>query len=797
MRSRPLPFRWRLLLVAAGFAGGTAASWPVAIAAGLALAAGSLAARRESAFGAVLLALGIGAGVAQVRVRAWPDARDANAPEVATPGWVRLDGDIAALRPLERQGRPGGLAIDLDVQEFESRNGATVRPRHVRLLLWEGGEGWELGDRIRLVSRLRAPLGLCNDEHDSQAESLRRREIAALAVLGGDQSVDRWPGRSRSWILRWRGRIARALSDAAPGRAGGVLRALVVGDRAKLDTTSRDAFVRAGAFHVLSVSGLHLVIVFAAVRWLTAAVVAHLRWVIVRWPGPDVGGVAGLIVAALYGTLAGAEVATLRSLWMLAAVVLGSRLRRPTTFEPTVGLAALAMLVCEPLLVSDVGLQLSFLAVVAVVWANDRLRQSHPVAIRAGAWRKWLVEIPLVSLAACGVTAPIVLQRIGSVSIAGPLMELLVSPWMTWGALLPGLIGAATETLLPGSGAPLFRLAAAGLEPLMWMLDRLSFMPMLARPMALPDVWACAGVLGGLALLGPTRESRLVLWAAGLIAAVVGLLPAGRAQSELHAIWFDVGQGAAMAVRSPDGPALLVDAGPAWPGGDAGRSVVLPGLVALGWRPQTLILTHADLDHAGGVESVIRETHAREVLWARTPKSTEFVGALIDRVARKELASRSLVAGGRRAIGSAGLQLEVLHPPPGYGKLTDNDASLVSLIRFGAMRLLAPGDVEQAGERLLVTRAELRRGSNVVAVPHHGSRTSSTPDFVDRLTPAFAVVSAGRNNRWGMPHAEVLERWRRRGAAVLTTAEDGELHMTSDGQLLRVAPCRAGSGPLG
>ena len=542
---------------------------------------------------------------------------------------------------------------------------------------------------------------------------------------------------------------------------------------------------------MLSVSGLHLVIVYAAVRWLTVLVVGRLQWVIVRWPGPDVGGLSGLIVAALYGALAGAEVATLRSLWMLGAVVLGSRLRRPTTFEPTVGLAALALLAGEPLLVSDVGLQLSFLAVVAVVWANERLRQNRPAA-RASAWRKWCVEVPLVSLAACVVTAPVVLQRIGSVSIVGPLMELLVSPWVTWGALLPGLLGAAIETLLPGSGGPFFRIASAGLEPLMWILDRFSFTPMLARPVALPDAWACAAVLGGLALLGPTREARQVLWAGGLIAGVLGLLPAGRPEQQLQALWFDVGQGAAMAVRSPDGPALLVDAGPAWPGGDAARSVVLPGLLAQGWGAQTLILTHADLDHAGGFESVIRETDPREMIWARTTRSTEFVRLLMDRVGRKGLASRSLLAGERVAIGSSGVQLEILHPPLGHGGLGDNDASLVSLIRFGAMRLLAPGDVEREGESLLAARAELRRGSNVVAVPHHGSRTSSTPRFVDRVTPAFAVMSAARNNRWGMPHAEVIDRWRRRGAAVFVTAQDGELHLTSDGQLLRLARCRVG-----
>ena len=228
-----MPVRWRLLLVAAGFAGGTAASGAVTIAAGLALAAGSLATRRGNALGAVLLALGIGAGAAQLRVRAGTDARDADAAGASVSGWLRLDGDIAALRPLERQGRGGGLAIDLDVHEFAGRSAVTIASRRVRLLLWEGGTGWELGDRIRLVSRLRAPLGLCNDRHDPQADSLRRREIVALAVLGGDQAVDRQPGGARNWILRWRGRIARALGDAAPGRAGGILRALVVGDRAK------------------------------------------------------------------------------------------------------------------------------------------------------------------------------------------------------------------------------------------------------------------------------------------------------------------------------------------------------------------------------------------------------------------------------------------------------------------------------------------------------------------------------------------------------------------------------------
>ncbi len=785
---RSLAPRWRLPLVALGFIGLSLFSslWAT-MAAGGVLAAGAMLSRRRTHLGQALLALGLGAALGVVREGLF----DFGPPLISTlprAPWVRLEGEVVSSRPLEAS--ETAVAIDLLVRRVSGIRNAGVRGRLLRLFIWEARSGWQIGDRMRLATQLKAISGLCNDGADPQGSRLKHRGVVAVAAVGDDRSISRLDANGAGWLLRWRGRINRALGEAVPGRAGGLLQALIVGDRSQVGARTREVFMRAGATHMLSVSGLHLMLVFVAVRMTLVPLLARSRVLVTLRPAPELGAVLGWMIATLYGALAGGEIATQRAVWMLSAAVGGILLRRPSAFEPAVALASLVLLFAEPDLLFDVAFQLTFVAVVAVIWASTLLAGSRRQR-RAWALRGWLREALGVSLAVTLVTAPIVLHHFGTVSVIGPVVELVVTPWLTWLALLPGLTGTALESVRGGAGWPLFMLAGWALQILLASLDRLADLPGILWQGHLSGSLACGSVLVALGFLAPGEVARRGCLGLGLACALVGLMSSPPVFSKsLEAAFLDVGQGAAAALRFPGKEVLLIDAGPAWPSGDAGQRTIIPSLATKGWQPSSLVLTHADLDHTGGASSVLAALPIRELVGPRLSS----VGLRMEELHKQARAggavSRVLSAGATLVEDAEGSTVQILHPPDRIHALGENDASLVALVRFGAIRLLFPGDVERAGEIHLAGRRELGKGVLIVAVPHHGSRTSSQPAFVARSAPALAVVSAARSNRWEMPAVEVVERWRAGGAKVLTTGNEGEVRIVSDGQLFAADTCR-------
>ena len=222
----------------------------------------------------------------------------------------------------------------------------------------------------------------------------------------------------------------------------------------------------------------------------------------------------------------------------------------------------------------------------------------------------------------------------------------------------------------------------------------------------------------------------------------------------------DVGQGLAIVVRT-QAHVLVYDAGPAFPTGrDAGELAVLPYLRYYGVRQlDALVISHGDLDHRGGADSVLGGVPVAQVLAGPS------VGPLAQ--------ARTPCRRGQRWRWD-GVQFEMLHPAPS-ARASDNDSSCVLRIHSTAGSVLLAGDVEAGAESQIVNNGLSR--ATVVAVPHHGSRTSSTARFVDAAHPTLALVSAGYRNRWGLPRREVVERWRAAGARVFTTADSGAIEI--------------------
>ena len=571
-------------------------------------------------------------------------------------------------------------------------------------------------------------------------------------------------------------RQARAAAVAAVERVfrrdAALARTLLLADVTQLSPDVRDRFAAAGLAHVLSVSGLHVAILAGAVALLLS---------IVRVPAAHAAGWSIAIIAG-YVALIGAPAPAVRSAAMLGALALSRRVQRPTSPWAVLALGA-AIPLYDPRTAMDVGWQLSVTGMAALV-ASGSLARRH-VAHRFDGWRLTLARDITASTLATIVTAPLAAWTFGRVSVLAPLTNLLATPII---ALLQPMLFLG---LVLAPVAPAAHLVADAAHPLLLGLDRvaaagaaiphgvleLSPTPMaatLAAAVTIAVLVACVTRWPARPLGAALAALALMLW--------LPLLPASRREAELHVI--DVGQGDAIALRSPRGRWIVVDAGRIWRGGDAGRTAVIPYVRRRGGEVAAFVLSHPHADHVGGAASVLRTLRPRVYFDPAYAGATPAYAASLRAARERSLAWRRVRAGDSLSID--GLTLTFLAPDSGWvaGLSDPNEASTVVLARFGAVRFLLVGDAERGEEAWLLARWGAALRADVLKVGHHGSATSTTAPFLAAVAPRVALVSVGADNRYGHPSPAVLGALVAAGASVLRTDHLGTLVARTDGRRL-------------
>lgn len=575
-------------------------------------------------------------------------------------------------------------------------------------------------------------------------------------------------------LARVRARAGRSI-DRTFGDDAPLARALLIADQRQIPTEMRDRYAGAGLVHMLSISGLHVAVIAAAIE---------LLFQVARMPRRT-ALVGAFVATGVYVAVIGAPPPALRSATMLGVGMVSRLAQRPTSPWAAWAIGAFVPLLV-PRTVLDVGYQLSVLGMCALVAAGSLWRRQFDKRING--WRGKLLRELLTSLVACAVTAPLVAWTFGRLSLIAPISNLIAAPIVTLAQ--PVLFIA----LLLSPIGVLARFFAQAVHPLLFAFDWIAWaaasVPGAAVtvtatiPTALLGAFAAAALVIACVRRFPARAAIAGIASLAVMAITPAIPPSMSGEVELHVL--DVGQGDAILLRTDAGRWVLFDAGPAWRGGDAGRSIVVPYILRRGGQLEAFVLSHPHADHVGGAATVLT------AMLPHTYWDAAFAGG-------SDAYSLSLIAARKKGIewhrvhpGDSVLidavSLKFLAPDSVWtvGLKDPNLASTIAVVRYGMVRFLLVGDAERAEEDWLLEwhRDELR--ADVLKVGHHGSSTSTSDAFLAAVRPDVAVISVGAGNKYGHPSGDVLRALSRGGAQVLRTDEAGTVIVRTNGSRIEI-----------
>lgn len=713
------------------------------------------------------------------------------------PAWIQ---GILIDPPLFRAGdRPDDSGLTRAIIEVRAvREGATWNPASGRVLVRIRGDasGLQAGSAVNAAGTLGLIEPARNPGEFDARDYYRAQGIRLNLSVEAPDGV--WPDPDRPgsawlrWLGAWKVWSYDRLVSGLPKETVPLAAALLLGRRDQVDPEVNDAFARTGTTHLLAISGLHLQVLAVAVGLVLRLVGLRRKAVF--------AGVAGATIG--YALLVGLAPSVVRSAAMTCAVCLAGLRSRPTLPSNVLALAALATLALDPSDLFDVGCQLSFLAVAAIVWVVplaksltrreleplDALEQYYESNGRRIARRikDGLIDGVRLSAVVWALGLPLVLLRFHMVAPIGILLNIPLIPITSLALLAAGL-----ALMLSAVWAPLGVPAGWVCGWLLGLTERLVawgaavpwghwFEPGPTEPW----VWAAYGLLA-LALVAQLAglRPRAWLWAGLGLWCVVGwpLSVQSRRPAGLEAEVLAVGHGLAVIVQTPDGSSYLYDCGKL---GDprVGRRIVAPAFWERGIRRlDAVILSHADSDHYNGLPDILDRFAVAEV-WIPPGFGGEenpYALELLDRIRDRGIPIRSVHAGEAGLLGRDA-SWRALHPPKGWGEgASDNARSLVIEVASGDRRLLLTGDLEKSGLPELVARSAPARGYDAMLAPHHGGRTANPPWLYDWARPGVVIASqralgtSGRDALSGLP-AEVLRTWRS-GAVTLRWGDGGLL----------------------
>ena len=665
------------------------------------------------------------------------------------------------------------------------------------------------GDRVRFISRVYVPRPATNPGAFDYRRFLALQGVWVTAYASSAAEVVRLEEKKGNpfflFVESGREKIRNFIDENASPETKGIIKALVLGERGDIPKEVNEKFIVTGVNHILSISGLHVALVAAFFFGATRFVLRFFPFLLLRLSLNKTSALMAVIPVIFYTFIAGLGVAAVRSTIMVLSFLLALLLDREKDLYDALFLAAFFILIFNPAALFDISFQLSFLSVAAMLYFIPRFTEFF-APLKTWVFQSWMEEQPpwkkklmfylagslLTSVAAILGTGPLVVYYFNRISLAGFLSNLVLVPLMGFANTLLSLLAALLVFIYHPLARILTDLNSFLLNISLALVDLFSRIPMASRRVVTPTIPEILLVYGILVLAANLKRWRRSLYGLILLAGIYGGLQihgyvSTQYSRELKVTFLDVGQGDAAVLQLPGGKVMVIDGGGTPDGSfDPGERIVAPYL----WKEKKktidyLVNSHPHPDHLQGLLFLLENFEVGKV-WDNGDLETE-----------SPLAEKFVEVGGERmetmGRGDAarvvnGVKVEFLHPPGdkvSNGNLRGNDASLALRLTHGEVSFLFPGDVESSAEgEILKTGMNLR--SAVLKVPHHGSKTSSTADFLNAVSPQFAVFTVRGGARPLLPNRAVVERYEAMGVKVLRSDRDGAITFITDGKDLKV-----------
>lgn len=665
------------------------------------------------------------------------------------------------------------------------------------------------GDRIAVRATLKRPEGGRSPGVFDYARYLAEKDIwitgfiRSAAHLHRLEEAPSWVHRLRYFPERLRAKIGERIDAAVAGDTSGIYRAILIGDYSQVDDATMEAFKGSGTLHILSVSGLHMAVIgsflYLTIYWL----LSRSEWLLLRYPVRKIAAFLSLPVLIFYSLLAGMNTPVLRAVVMSGLVIIALCTDRRKSPSTLLAFAALVILAVDPLQLFTASFQLSFVAVLAILFLYPALQKivlpdgSRPATDIRGKIVNWFVAGLLVSVVATLATAPITLYFFNRFSTVGIVANLVVEPLICLWSLPAGFVAILLLFIAPDLSDLCFIVGSIGLDGALHVVRFFAALPGATLWLPAPALWLMLLYLAslfGVTYLTARKSSSIVRGLPILLGLFLLMISAPRLiapqpPDSLQVTFLDVGQGSSTLLQYPSGMNILIDGGGPAYGSKGSPSVGERTIAPLLWREgirklDTIVITHPDADHYNGLDFIVNH-FSPSAIWVRDTTGHDDSFKQLMKLAADRKASVVVPEKGQR-LGSDGGYLECVEnlavgripATPAENRQIGN-SGLVLKACDGNLCTLFPGDIGMNEERSLAGSG-YELASDFLLAPHHGSSTSNSPEFLTAVSPRVILVSAGRSGGGHFPHQHLVDACERRGIPLLTTSRWGTLSLVTD-----------------
>jgi competence protein ComEC len=655
-------------------------------------------------------------------------------------------------------------------------------------------------DVVKFAASLKAPASRHNRASFDYEAYLGSKGIAAVGSVKRPVEIQRKmdAGLVSSVIFRLQEKISSAISASLRGEARGIAYALSLARREFMDDKIKEAFAQSGLAHLMAISGVHVGFIAAMIYFLLKSIMRFFPALILRFPLSRVASFLTIPFIWLYVALASFPVSAARASIMLTIYLVGVVFLRHPDILNTLAVAVVALLFVWPLSIVDASFQLSVLAVLGIIVIAGPMQTFVHSGLDGNSVAKRLARFVLasfvVSMAATAATLPMMAYHFKFITAIGLMANLIAVPFTGFVVIPLVFISELASIVSMPLSTYAWRLAAPFLDALAGMARISSEVGAPLVVQYVPSAFEICLMYAAIAALVfwrrlPYRRAVLALMALVVILDVSYWRLCPMLSDELKVYVLDVGQGDSALVRFPGGRSLLIDGGgQRGQSMDVGRYVVAPELLSLSIRRlDDIVLTHPHHDHYMGLSYVISKFHPRRI-WLNgldaPEEEAEEWQVFKDAVEKSDAESR-VCKGDVVLDDTGGARVELISP---QGPIHDiNDSSIVIRISYGSSSFLFMGDMTSGGEAALLSSGRDIR-ADVIKIGHHGARDSTGGALLAAARPRHALISAGKDNVYGVPTDEVLARLSAHGIEILRTDVNGMISATADGRTLSVVP---------